>query len=281
MRGDMFGGKRKPDDNVVHISEILNQALKNHLSACLENSGAITKATLAFIDCAEDLKGSYSELACSRIKFELKEGDLREQQERLKPNDQAHDPIKALLKAAEEIYSSLTGENSTAPNPSDIKKDLCNYLIRPSLPEDTRFATKELLKAHVAQHGEDALIRDSILLAECLVILEKPLREDLGGMRLDDIRELTVNPAFWVAVLNNFYSGRDALRGTNREPVIECLKDNYPQVRDDAVVKGLLQVLAADSDPNVKDMYLQVLGLRPPTPPEPDLEWPKLDPFDL
>lgn len=276
----MFKGKGRENPE-QHISEVIDNAFKTYLSESNRNSGPITNTTWLFRECFEQLKEIDAEQACSGIKFKLSEGSLREQKERLPDNDPAHVPLQYLIDATGNFYNTLRNNNYQNPDSPDIKRDLCNYLIRPSLFEEDRFATKELLEAHAQRHGQDSLIRDSIRLAECLVVFARPLQTDRGEMRLDDIRDLTQDPKFWLAVLNNVYRGAVALRGTNIERVVDCLRDNYPRVKEVPAVQGFLKTLAEDSDRTVKGIHQRLLGQNPLPDSNNQLNLPSINPFDL
>jgi hypothetical protein len=272
MTGDMFNKGQKPRGEAIPFGDIAQNLCNAFQTEPLRDEVLIKRATLDLLNYATDPQSAHSEHARSGIIFRLTAGTLAEQKERLRLGDPAHDALNDLLAETHRIVTSLADH----PN---LKHELCTYLIRPALPEEDRFATRELLEMHAVTHGRDAQMKDSMRLAESLAILEKPLRLDSGEMRLDEIAALTEQPGFWIAVLDNIIDG--SIRRTNHEALVNCLKKNLARLQEDSTVQAHLASLARSTDPLSVVLHTQLLGQQQPTQSELDLEGPTIDPFDL
>jgi hypothetical protein len=257
MFGDPFnkGQNRGP----LPLGEILENLRNAHQAGLMRGDGPIAMATIELLNHAVDSSPTHSDAARSRISWHLAGGTLAEQKERLPKDDPTQGALTDLLVEAHQSFKKLTDH----PN---IKEELCDHLIRPGLPEKERFATRELLEACCCKPpGKDTQVKDSMLLAEALAILEKPLRITSGEMRLDDLRVLTKKPKLWVALLDNLVDG--TVRGSNHHLVIERLKENLASLREDSLIQARLASLEGAADPRSRDTYTKLLNLPQPKQP--------------
>lgn len=272
MSGDKFNKRQRQDSNELRLRDVLENLSNAFQSEICRDDGPIARATLDLLNYATDPKSPHSEHARSGITFRLAAGTLAEQQERLQLGDPARRAIDDLRTETYTIFKRLTDH----PN---LTHELCTYLIRPALPEEERFATRELLDIYSILHGRDAQMKGSMLFAESLAILEKPLRVDSGEMRLDEIAALTKQPSFWIALLDNLTDG--CIRGTNYEALAKCLRDNLAGLKEDSTVQARLASLASNTEPSSTRVHTLLFGDQLPIQPELDLDGPTIDSFDL
>lgn len=252
MSGEMFDRRRTPGTDENRLREALQNLSNAFQAEILRHDGPIARATLDLLNYATDPNQVHSEYARSGISFRLAAGTLLEQKERLRLQDPARDAINDLLTEAHSIFQGLQAHPNLQYDPN-LQYELCSYLIRPALPEEERFATRELLEIHAGKAGKDRMVKDSMLLAESLVTFERPQRPDSQQIRLDEIATLTQQPSLWVIVLDNITDGR--IHEANRKALTECLRMNLAQLREDPIVQGRLAALAHDTGPLSSIMF--------------------------
>ena len=272
MASNSFDRGLGKDPSPLLLGEILEKLSNAHQADLKRGESPIAKATSDLLNRALTSSHSHCEAAHSQVTFNLAAGTLAAQKERLRPDDPTTAYITDLLVDAHLAFKPLRDH----PN---IKEELCDYLIRPGLQEKERFATRELLEVYCKEAGKDTQVKESILLAEALAILEKPLKKDFGEMRLDDLRDLTQKPKLWIALLDNLIDGD--VRGSNHYLVIDCLKDNLALLRDDSLIQERLASLKSATDINSKRTHDQLFDIPQPEQHEESSDGPTFGIDDL
>lgn len=255
MASDSFDRGLGQNRGPLPLRKILENLSTAYQADLKRGESPIATATSDLLNCALHSSHSHSEAARSQVTLNLAAGTLAAQKERLRPDDRTTAYITDLLLDAHLTFKLVRDH----PN---IKEELCDYLIRPGLQEKERFATRELLEVYCKKAGRDTQVKESILLAEALAILEKPLKMDSSEMRLDDLRDLTQKPKLWIALLDNLIDG--AVRGSNHHLVINCLKDNLGLLREDSLIQHRLASLASATDRNSKITRDQLFDIPQP-----------------
>lgn len=219
----------------------LGDILKQLASVPNFNGAAyVDDAVRTLITKYQGLKAQHSEHAIAGMKLRIAEGSLLEQLDRLAASDPARGALADLAIDTWETHRMMI--NAAAGDSTEVKEQLCDYLVYPGIPELRRYFAKELLLMHAHREGADEEMRDHIRLAECLVPLERPLKTATGDGTLDELRDLTKQPDLWLAVYENL----ETMRGSNLAHVLPILKENLEHTNKDVefaewLCEGLLQ----------------------------------------
>ena len=255
MDGYSFDRRRDPNRGFLPLGEILEKLSNAHQVDLKRGESPIAQATSKLLNRAFNSSHSYSDAARSQVTFNLATGTLAEQKERLRSDLSTQAYITDL------IVEAYLAVNQLKDHPN-IKEKLCDYLVRSGLQEKERFATRELLEVYCKETGKDIQVKESIFLAEALVILEKPPKIDSGEMLLDDLRKLTKDPKLWIVLLDNLID--EAVRGINQHVVIDCLKYNLTSLQGDFLIQGRLVSLASATDRISKRIHAQLFDIFQP-----------------